>query len=185
MKKLVIIAGVALMAIASNAATFSWTLTNVYGPDGATLVDNSYKAYLFTSAAVATSSWSKDADIAALTAKGYELTWADAGKYSDSSKTVTTDNINAASQLNIQGGNSYDFYAVIVNSAKDAYYMTPTKANIAVSGGTDNTLISFASQKTATMVEGGAWTSTAAPEPTSGLLLLLGVAGLALKRKIA
>ena len=184
MKKLVIIAGVALMAIASHAATFSWTLTNVYGPDGATLVDNSYKAYLFTSAAVATSSWTKDADIAALAAKGYELTWAAAGKYSDSSMTVTTDAINAASQLNIQGGNSYDFYAVIVNSGKDAFFMTTSK-NATVSGGTDNTGLTFGSQKNATMVTGGAWTSTAAPEPTSGLLLLLGVAGLALKRKIA
>ena len=31
----------------------------------------------------------------------------------------------------------------------------------------------------------GAWTTSAVPEPTSGLLLLLGVAGLALKRKRA
>ena len=31
----------------------------------------------------------------------------------------------------------------------------------------------------------GAWTTAAVPEPTSGLLLLLGVAGLALKRKRA
>jgi len=29
----------------------------------------------------------------------------------------------------------------------------------------------------------GAWTAATIPEPTSGLLLLLGVAGLALKRK--
>jgi hypothetical protein len=32
---------------------------------------------------------------------------------------------------------------------------------------------------------GYAWTATAVPEPTSGLLMLLGVAGLALKRKRA
>ena len=32
---------------------------------------------------------------------------------------------------------------------------------------------------------GGTWTAAAVPEPTSGLLLLLGVAGLALKRKRA
>ena len=32
--------------------------------------------------------------------------------------------------------------------------------------------------------EAGAWTVAAVPEPTSGLLLLLGVAGLALRRKI-
>ena len=37
----------------------------------------------------------------------------------------------------------------------------------------------------ATFEGGGTWTAAAVPEPTSGLLLLLGVAGLALKRKRA
>jgi hypothetical protein len=45
-------------------------------------------------------------------------------------------------------------------------------------------MLNWGSQATITQAAGG-WTSTAVPEPTSGLLLLLGMAGLALKRKVA
>ena len=43
----------------------------------------------------------------------------------------------------------------------------------------------YASFVTGTAVGAGDWRTAAVPEPTSGLLLLLGVAGLALKRKRA
>ena len=44
--------------------------------------------------------------------------------------------------------------------------------------------LAFGSQATATQAA-GAWTATAVPEPTSGLLMLLGMAGLALRRRRA
>lgn len=68
--------------------------------------------------------------------------------------------------------------------AKSAIYAftTPANGNVSLdfSDGTGfNTAFTFSTSTP------GTWQSTAAPEPTSGLLLLLGMAGLALKRKKA
>ena len=68
-------------------------------------------------------------------------------------------------------GNIYQFY----------YTMTDTAGNIF----TSTTVANITAQATATptvqFAAGGSW--AAVPEPTSGMLLLLGVAGLALRRK--
>ncbi len=181
MKKLVFMLAAVLMAAGLRAATVTWTLTNVYAGD--TLVDNTYSAYLFTTATAAVDSWAGLSDASAVNtqaAKGYKMTWSAAGKYSNSTATDISV-LNAASQLGLEGGKTYDFYAIVV-SPDGAYYTTTTK-NVTLSAGTDNATMSFGSQKTATQNNADAW--TAAPEPTSGLLLLLGVAGLALKRKRA
>ena len=50
--------------------------------------------------------------------------------------------------------------------------------------GTSSQSLKFGSQSTASQAA-GAWTSVNVPEPTSGLLMLLGMAGLALRRKRA
>jgi hypothetical protein len=71
------------------------------------------------------------------------------------------------------GGSTYKFYYTIEDS-KGNSYVSATKATRAQATATVS--LTFAAT-------GGTW--TAAPEPTSGLLLLLGMAGLALKRKRA
>lgn len=70
------------------------------------------------------------------------------------------------------GGTTYNFYFTAKDSAGNTYKseILPAKAL-----GVGANSISFEGQ--------GAW--TAVPEPTSALLLVLGVAGLALKRKRA
>ena len=45
MKKLMLGVAVAFAALGLQAATVTWTLTNVYDPSGADLVGNTYKAY--------------------------------------------------------------------------------------------------------------------------------------------
>lgn len=78
----------------------------------------------------------------------------------------------------VTGGNSYNFYMVIEDGDK-----TFTSSSVAVvAQATSTANILFGNMATATQ-NASNW--AAVPEPTSGLLLLLGMAGLALKRKRA
>ena len=74
------------------------------------------------------------------------------------------------------GGNSYDFYFTIT----DGDYVYTSKTVNKSAQATSTTLIAFGSAP-------GTWSggSSPIPEPTSGLLMLLGMAGLALRRKRA
>jgi hypothetical protein len=77
-------------------------------------------------------------------------------------------------------GNSYDFYFKITTTS-GGNEVTFTSANVqAAAMDVGTSAIAFGNQKSATQAS-GAW--AAVPEPTSGLLMLLGVAGLALRRR--
>ena len=78
----------------------------------------------------------------------------------------------------VAGGNYYDFYFTIVDNGKT--FTSPTVNAAAQATATAN--LTFGNMATATQ-NASNW--QVVPEPTSGLLLLLGVAGLALKRKRA
>lgn len=71
-----------------------------------------------------------------------------------------------------EAGTQYNFYFTAQDLVGNTYKSETIKA---LAAGVGKTPIAFEGN--------GTW--TAAPEPTSGLLLLLGVAGLALKRKRA
>jgi len=76
------------------------------------------------------------------------------------------------------GGNSYDFYFVVEDGAK-----TFTSASVAaLAQATSTSNINFGNMQSATQ-NASNW--VAVPEPTSGLLMLLGMAGLALRRRRA
>ena len=79
------------------------------------------------------------------------------------------------------GGNSYDFYFVIQDGSKTFTSAAKTVAAQA----TLTASITFGNMASATQNPANWVGSSPVPEPTSGLLLLLGVAGLALKRKRA
>ena len=72
----------------------------------------------------------------------------------------------------IVAGDTYSAYYTITTS--DAVFTSTTKNNLTAT---------YPSNKSIAFLTSGSWTAT--PEPTSALLLLLGVAGLALKRKQA
>lgn len=78
----------------------------------------------------------------------------------------------------LTAGETYSFYLVLTDG--DKALTSATKSSIAPETG--SAPLNFGSMRTATQNTSN-W--AAVPEPTSGLLLLLGMAGLALKRKRA
>lgn len=191
MKKLCVALGVVALAIAANAATVKWTAANVYemGSSSA-LAGSGYAAYFVNSADLARSAmlttYVKDGNIdlsflgTTSSAAGYSNTFRD---------NATTGAGTGASQggtLTTSAGNSESWtgYLVIVDStdyatAQNAY--VTAEVTKATGGSGQQALLSFNSN-TGTQTAGNWY---AVPEPTSGLLLFLGVAGLALKRKRA
>ena len=98
--------------------------------------------------------------------------------------TSTARNATATgSALGLTGETSYDFYYVFIKG--DDYWVSD-KQTVATNAETAGPA---AVQLTATasnaLLSGAKSGSFAVPEPTSGILLLLGIAGLALKRKRA
>lgn len=170
MKKLVFAAVAMLTAIAANAASITWTATAA----GTVLPDSSAAsgvvAYLFEGSLSDTVL----KDIAA-------GTW-DAAN----SGYLYTKNANATGAISQTKIGSYEnetvsFSMVLFDAAT---YETSQNFKYAevndVVFTTANKTVAFA-----TPLQAASWQAVAVPEPTSGLLLLLGMAGLALKRKRA
>ena len=187
MKKIMIMVAVATAAVFAQAASVDWSIALGGGAAGrvwdatgsavwtaTTSGNKNQTAYFMLSSQV-------DAFVAALNA-GESLD----GKFLDSTTSFTAaSGVGAAGTANsaLVTTDSQSFQVILVydNAAGDTYYKVSTAvASDARAQATDPAEVKFASNTT--INGGGAWTQ-AVPEPTSGLLLLLGVAGLALRRK--
>lgn len=184
MKKIMFVVAVALLAFGAQAAAVNWTGSNVYAGDGSSNKGSGYVGYLFlvsdyttaqVAAAIDAGNWSTVSGKAL--AKQYTTT---AGKYTGPSTATTAVDDSL-------GGTTQTGYAVIFNAdsvdSATKYYISATK-DMAING-VGTTVFAFGSQaasQTATWgtVPGG---SSPIPEPTSGLLLLVGAGMLALRRK--
>lgn len=177
MKKIMIVFAAVTMAVAAQASTFSWGLqsgsfdADTFG--GAT-------AYLFLTdgALPSTTGWDTKATkftVADVTASGATQfrtgTITGEGTFFSSAEDLTS--------INGKTG-SFKFYMAVI---------TDDGMNVALSTGTKTARI-----VTSTTAASPSWmgsnfktytVSSETPEPTSGMLLLLGVAGLALRRKRA
>ena len=192
MKKLMILAAVAVMAIGAQAATAAWTFNNGYMPGGTATTDklNGCMTYLvFSSAstdvAAAYGTLAK-ADVDAAVKDGSLATKAAASAATSSAGGMTTTISDFGS---FKAGDSATAYIVILDAptlaqAKNYLVVDPTTATISWESDVGQQTFAAGNIKALTQ-DAGNWSSAAAPEPTSGLLLLLGIAGIALKRKRA
>lgn len=198
MKKLVLTAAIACIAAIGQAATSNWnwyTGTQVmkdgYGKDGASYTPVAISTTLYLLAVADSGYTTQDAlyqalgngsksiaDIKAMALDSY-TTGAD-GKMTTARDFHRTDAVT---------GTTY-YYAIFAVSADENYvYFSASKSGNCVDdpGVTSLSLATGTSAnfKTTDSVTAGGWYASPVPEPTCGLLVLLGVAGLALRRRRA
>ena len=183
MKKLIIAAVAAVVGLWVNAATVDWQVWVTGGTKVANAYDG-FTAYLVTASAwdalasVSADTFSSDVvlDKATFNAGGGKTTYT--YKTLDASGAASPRSVSLSS---LSDGDTLKVYYVILNTNEDPnkyYTIADTLTGRAETGDAVTTANMSISQST---LSGGEW--TAVPEPTSGLLLLLGMAGLALKRK--
>lgn len=172
MKKLMIALAVIAIAGMSQAASFKWTTQGLYAPNA----DGSVSE---TTAASATGTWLATISLFS----DAECTTAIAGLTGNTGSSV---NSMTSAITGTFGGatfaydNSTPYYAILeLSYTTDAGTQTlKTDVVSTVLRTTGTTTLNFS-----TAISSASW--SAVPEPTSGLLMLLGMAGLALKRKRA
>lgn len=172
MKKLIVAAAIAFAAAVSQASTVNWGLTGnvdatTYASATAYLicVDNLAKPSLTSETAA---SWYKD-NGSSLADKAFR------------SATVTDGAVIESETISEAIGRKNYWLVIVAGDEKNFAVSTTTKAlNITTSALSISATWAGSSQMTSF-----ATTSASVPEPTSGMMLLLGIAGLALKRKRA
>ena len=185
MKKLMLALAMVGLSIAANAAAVTWKSGTVLDPNGA-VANKSVTAYLWvidadtydTFAANTTGKAMSDAVYAA-----YGSKTGDAYASTTTTKKGLADIMDDSKSYGT-GDSAYGVILYTYGSGDDLQYMgnvgkvTFESAMDAESAGMSLNLLGTSSTATA-------WSTASVPEPTSGLLMLLGMAGLALRRRRA
>ena len=180
MKKVIMCMAVAVVAACANAASFQWSAANIFNGDAKA---SDVTGYLLFADQLSVA----DATSALKAGKLTSVTGAAASSFAITTGAVTASKtvFDRSDAVNNQ---DYDAYYVLISSDESTYFISDTRTATAVDVGTAT--FSFGNQQNAT--KGVAWTKVGGvtppgpdpvPEPTSGLLLVLGGAALALRRK--
>lgn len=173
MKKLIGAVAVAMLGVAVQAATVNWSV-NAIQSSPANTVGAGWIVQIFDS--------SVTYDYAKAIA-GDLTTWTD-GKSIAAGATY-----RATGSTTLENGTSKTVYAVVYDAARieDAkYYIVSDVITLTATANGANVNAAFGAMTATTSANkflNSSWTATAVPEPTSGLLMLLGMAGLALRRR--
>ena len=183
MKKLMIAAAIAVVSVVASAATFEWSADGYNSVDwNGQYMEGGVIAYLYVGDTVTAS----DKAFNFGTATAVDFSGQDTETYNFGAGKQTAGKLGTVTSD--AGDQPFSIILVEDNGKSLANYeghyaiVTGDSAHMTNPMDESDTWVAFTSTKELAQ---GDWKAMAAPEPTSGLLLLLGVAGLALKRKRA
>ena len=188
MKKILVAAAIVCAAACVQAASLNWMVSAVPTSSAFPSAEKTtYTAYLFLTAAAADYGVETTSLTAIKTALGSNSSFS---TFADTYAAVNGTALNAAGGLtgatgfngnNFGSGDSLSAYVVILDNsiASAKNYIISSEKSVTWGSASGAQQLTFGSQAAAT------WNTVGTPEPTSGMLLLLGMAGLALKRKRA
>ena len=182
MKKLMFMLAAAAMAASVHAASVSWASVGMYDADGAKIKDAAtVYVYLMDADAYSglTDAWATYGDdVKAGGTTAANVGGTTTGKYTHKASVVAPNGTAVANTT---------YYAAIIatyGTGDDMKYYAE-KASV-TTGDDGNATYQFgAGHLDSATAAASAWTTASVPEPTSGILLLVGMAGLALRRKRA
>ena len=172
MKKLMILVAAVAIATVTQAASVAWSMTSAKDETGASMGGSALYTCVLTF-------WADNAGAvgSVISTTGLTDTTAAMSKYAG----TTGDSFAGGSTYWVQAVLSKNDGTAKLTSSVASFTLDASPEytiNLATGAGMTGGLpaINFAKEN---------WQTTSTPEPTSGLLLLLGMAGLALKRKVA
>ena len=191
MRKIVVALFALGFAVATQAASLNWTISNVYSSSDSAVKGSGYSALLFLTENTTNVGGLPTTTLETVVGLIGGSDWATAVSGLASAQA----NLNTSGGVAGSTGVSTDFssgslsgFAIIFDAANIAdathYYLVNNGAekSATFTSPTGMQNLTFGSQATDS-ANSGNW--QAVPEPTTGLLLLLGMAGLALRRKQA